>query len=59
MTDPMQLIDDQEKRLALFIHTVITADGLSIPASQAKLMAECQEWMAGYAGDKKDGKKTV
>ena len=52
----MEVTDQQ--RLALFIHTVITADGLSIPASQAKLMAECQEWMAGFAGDK-DGKKKV
>ena len=52
-----------QQRLALFIHTVITADGLSIPASQASLMTECQEWMKDLTNPTlkglKDGKKTV
>ena len=36
------------------VHTMISSDQVSIPASMAKTIAECQEWLEALMKDKPD-----
>lgn len=51
----MTVMTDKEK--AEFIHTVLTAETLQIPAAIASKMAECQKWMEQWPTDSTSTRK--